>query len=285
MLNFATATGASGQTIEQINRALGQMRTKGKVSLEEINQLTEAGVDAMRILRDATGKTGEALYKDISKGAVSADFAINAIIEDTEKLYAGAGDAAATSMAGLLSSLGEVQDIIGRTLFTGVFEQLAGPLAALTTIVTAPEFKAGLESWSATLGTFTGDQLEAAAGAMERIDAAIQPLLNAQAPAWLVALQGAALLSGTEFKVKITPEVTSITPPDGGWQIDVSATATSIVMATGEFLTVDAVANSIKLGMRVVAPTSVNLGSCMRRLRAPGPLPTTMSKTPSSIAG
>jgi len=159
MLNFATATGQGGETIERINRALGQMRTKGKVSLEEINQLTEAGVDAMRILRDATGKTGEALYKDISKGAISADFAINAIIEDTEKLYAGAGDAAATSMSGLLSSLSEVQDIIGRTLFTGVFEQLAGPLAALTTIVTAPEFKAGLESWSATLGTFTGDQL------------------------------------------------------------------------------------------------------------------------------
>ena len=68
MLNFATATGASGQTIEQINRALGQMRTKGKVSLEEINQLTEAGVDAMRILSDATGKTGQALYKDIRKG-------------------------------------------------------------------------------------------------------------------------------------------------------------------------------------------------------------------------
>jgi len=38
MLNFATATGQGGETIERINRALGQMRTKGKVSLEEINQ-------------------------------------------------------------------------------------------------------------------------------------------------------------------------------------------------------------------------------------------------------
>jgi hypothetical protein len=72
-------------------------------------------------------------------------------------------------------------------LFTGVFEQLAGPMAALTTIVTAPEFKAGLESWSATLGSMTGAGLETAAGAMERIDAAITPLLNAGAPPWLVA--------------------------------------------------------------------------------------------------
>ena len=233
MLNFTTATGQGGETIERINRALGQMRTKGKVSLEEINQLTEAGVDAMRILRDATGKTGEALYKDISKGAISADFAINAIIEDTEKLYAGAGDAAATSMSGLLSSLSEVQDIIGRTLFTGVFEQMAGPLAALTTIVTAPEFKAGLESWSATLGTFTGDQLEAAAGAMERIDAAIQPLLNAGAPPWMVALQGIAAASGSDFKITVTPEVTSIKLPSAGLGIDITATATKLELGAG----------------------------------------------------
>jgi len=233
MLNFATATGQGGETIERINRALGQMRTKGKVSLEEINQLTEAGVDAMRILQQATGKTGEALYKDISKGAVSADMAINAIIADTEKLYAGAGAAASTSMSGLLSSLAEVQDIIGRELFTGVFEQLQGPLAALTAIVTAPEFKAGLEGWSATLGSFTGDQIEAAAGAMERIDAAIQPLLNAGAPPWMVALQGLAAASGSDFKITITPEVTSIKLPSAGLGIDITATATKLELGAG----------------------------------------------------
>ena len=233
MLNFATATGAGGETIERINRALGQMRTKGKVSLEEINQLTESGVDAMRILQTATGKTGDALYKDISKGAISADFAINAIIEDTEKLYAGAGDAAATSMAGLLSSLQEVQEIVGRKLFTGVFEQMAGPLAALTAIVTAPEFNAGLEQWSATLGTFTGEQLDRAAGAMERIDAAISPLLSAGAPGWLVALQGVAAASGADFKVTITPEVTSIKLPSAGLGIDITATATKLELGAG----------------------------------------------------
>lgn len=254
MLNFATATGASGPAIEQINRALGQMRTKGKVSLEEVNQLTEAGVDVMRILADATGKTGQALYKDIEKGAVSADVAINAIISDTEKLYAGAGAASAGTFAGMLSSLEEVQDIVGRTLFTGMFEQLAGPMAALTSIVTAPEFKAGLESWSATLGSFTGDQLEAAAGAMERIDAAISPLLNAGAPAWMTILQGILAAGGSEFDITITPKIMSLTPPGGGWTLNVAATATSIVAATGEFLSIDTIAKSITLGPGVGLP-------------------------------
>ena len=254
MLNFATATGQGGETIERISRALGQMRTKGKVSMEEINQLTEAGVDAMRILQQATGKSGEALSKDIQKGAVDADTAINAILSDTEKLYAGAGKASATSMAGLLSSLQEVQELIGRELFTGVFEQLQGPLAALTTIVTAPEFKAGLEQWSATLGAFTGEQIEAAAGAMERINSAVQPLLNAGAPAWLVALQGAALMTGTEFKIKITPEVTSIEPPQGGWKIQVQPWATTITGENGELLKIDVLAKTLTLDAGLQLP-------------------------------
>lgn len=254
MLNFATATGQGGETIERISRALGQMRTKGKVSMEEINQLTEAGVDAMRILQQATGKSGEALSKDIQKGAVDANTAINAILSDTEKLYAGAGKASATSMAGLLSSLQEVQELIGRELFTGVFEQLQGPLAALTTIVTAPEFKAGLETWSATLGAFTGEQIEAAAGAMERINSAISPLLNAAAPAWLVALQGAALLTGTEFKIKITPEVTTIEPPAGGWKIKVQPWATTITGENGELLKIDVLAKTLTLDAGVQLP-------------------------------
>ncbi len=233
MVNFTTATGAGGETIEQINRALGQMKTKGKVSLEEINQLTESGVDAMRILRDATGLTGEALNKKITSGALDADFAINAIIADTEKLYAGAGAASAGSFAGMLSTLQEVQDIVGRELFSGVFEQMAGPLAALTAIVTAPEFKAGLEDWSATLGSMTGAGLESAADAMERIDAAIQPLLNAGAPGWMVALQGIAAASGSDFKITVTPEVTSIKLPSAGLGIDITATATKLELGAG----------------------------------------------------
>ena len=156
MLNFATATGQGGDTIERISRALGQMRTKGRVSMEEVNQLTEAGVDVMRILQQATGKTGEALSKDIQKGAVDANTAIDAILTDTEKLYAGAGKASATSMAGLLSSLQEVQELVGRELFTGVFEQMQGPLAALTTIVTAPEYS----TTSGELVQLVADEIE-----------------------------------------------------------------------------------------------------------------------------
>ena len=201
MLNFSTATGQGGETIERVTRALGQMRNKGKVSLEEVNQLTEAGIDVMRILSDATGLTGDALYKNISKGLVSADTAINAILDDSDRLYANAGKAAATGMEGLLSSLKEMQEITSRNFLTPVFQQLQGPLSALVTIVGAPEFQAGVTAWGEKLGNFTGTGLKDAADAMERIGGVITPLLNAEAPPWMVALGVLAGAGSTEVTV------------------------------------------------------------------------------------
>jgi tape measure domain-containing protein len=152
MLNFSTATGAGGESMERVSRALGQIRTKGKLSMEEVNQLTESGVDVMRILADATGKTGQALVKDISNGAISAQAAIEAIIADTERLYSGAGAAAATSMSGLLSTLEEIGGLSGRNLLSGIFKEAQPYLASVVGIVTAPEFQAGLTAWGSGSG-------------------------------------------------------------------------------------------------------------------------------------
>ena len=234
MLNFSTATGQGGETIERVTRALGQMRNKGKVSLEEVNQLTEAGIDVMRILSDATGLTGDELYKNISKGLVSADTAINAILDDSDRLYANAGKAAATGMEGLLSSLKEMQEITSRNFLTPVFQQLQGPLSALVTIVGAPEFQAGVTAWGAKLGNFTGTGLKDAADAMERINSAIQPLLAKDAPLWLTALQTVMAAGDQTLGITISPSVTSIKTPDGGLTVDVTAHAIDIMPAEGQ---------------------------------------------------
>ena len=181
MVDFSTATGAGGETLERVSRALGQIKTRGKLSMEELNQLAEGGVDALRILSDATGKSGKELMDAITKGQIDAGFAIDVILKDMEKMYGGAGKAAATSMTGLLGTLAEIKENIGRDLLGGVFQSFQAPLAGLTTILTAPEFRAGVQQWGATLGQFSSDQIKGAADAMERIGGVITPLLNAQA--------------------------------------------------------------------------------------------------------
>ena len=239
MLNFSTATGAGGESMERISRALGQIRTKGRLSMEEVNQLTEAGVDVMRILEDATGKTGQALIKDISSGALSAQAAIEAIIADTERLYSGAGDAAANSMAGLLSTLEEIGAISGRNLLSGMFKEAQPYIASLVGIVTAPEFQAGLTAWGEKIGVFTAGGLQGAAEAMERVDVAITSMAAKDAPLWVTTLAGLFAAGNQELSVNITPTVTELKTPDGGFEVEVTPTATTIKGPYDTMLQVD----------------------------------------------
>jgi tape measure domain-containing protein len=260
-LDWATATGAQGMDIERVNRALGQMKTKGKVSQEEINQLTEAGVDAGRILSGAFGKSGEALEKAFRNGEITSSQAIEAIIKDMERLYQGAGKESANSMQGLLSTMEELQDIAGRNLFGGMFQTLQPYIAEVTGILGSPEFQAGLTGLGAGLGAGLGEKLDAAAASAEKITAAIEPLLDAAAPGWLVALQALATATGTDFKVTITPEITTLklpptdpNNPGSAWKVDVTANATTITAGDGSYLTVDAKAQSITLAPGVGLP-------------------------------
>lgn len=247
MINFATATGAEGYSMERIARALGQINTKGRLSLEEVNQLTEAGVDVMRILADATGKTGKALTDDISKGAVDAKFAIEAILADTERLYSGAAKASATSMGGIISSLQEMGELSSRNFFAGMFKEAQPYLASILGIITAPEFQAGITAWGEKLGNFTADSLQGAADAVERIDAAVAAMQTQNAPPWLTAVAGLAAAGDYDLKINIQPEITTLKTPDGGLTLDITANATKLTTAEGGEYSIDVKAKVISL--------------------------------------
>ena len=229
-LDWATATGAQGYDIERVNRALGQMQVKGKVSQEEINQLTEAGVDAQRILSGAFGKSGTDLQKAFQDGSITSRQAIEAILKDMEKLYQGAGANSANSMTGLLSTLEEIQDIAGRNLFGGMFQAAQPYIAELTGVLSAPEFQAGLTDLGLKLGGGLTAGLDGIVQKAGEINDAIKPLLDAKAPDWLVVLQGAFALSGKPLDIVISPTITKINTPDGGLSVEVTATAAKVTV-------------------------------------------------------
>lgn len=247
MLDFSTATGSGGESLERISRALGQMKTKGKLSAEEMLQLSEAGVDANAILMRAFDMTGPQLFDAMKKGAIDVNKAIEAIVSEMEKLYGGAGKNSAESMSGLLSSLSEIGEITSRDLLAGVFKAAQPYIANVVGLLTAPEFKAGIDNWSAKLGAFTTEGLESAAGTVERISSAIAPLLDAQAPAWLTTMVGLGAMGDFNFKVNIKPNVTEVTTPDGGLTVDVTANATTLTTKEGGVYSVDVAAQVVSL--------------------------------------
>lgn len=81
----AAATGKGEQGLQQIVTALAQIKTKGKLSTEELNQLAEAGVSAKKYIAEGlgygSGDTGIAkMTKDLENGAIGSEKALQALL-------------------------------------------------------------------------------------------------------------------------------------------------------------------------------------------------------------
>lgn len=75
------AMGGSAESVDSVTTALGQMQAKGKVSGEELMQLTEQGIPALKILADQYGVSTSQMSDMITKGQVMSSKAIPAIID------------------------------------------------------------------------------------------------------------------------------------------------------------------------------------------------------------
>ena len=97
--NAAAATGKMDVGLESIVRALSQIKTKGRLSTEELNQLAEAGIAAKAMLAEnlgyGTGDSGiAAMTEDLEKGAIASDVALQALMAGMQK-YDGMMDSMA----------------------------------------------------------------------------------------------------------------------------------------------------------------------------------------------
>lgn len=104
----ATAALGTGQAgIESVTRALGQMQTRGKVSAEEMLQLTEAGIPAWEYLAEAIGTDTAGAMDSVTDGAVSASEGIDAIVSGMENDFGGMMEEQSKTVEGLFSNLSD----------------------------------------------------------------------------------------------------------------------------------------------------------------------------------
>lgn len=92
--DWAASMGKGEEGISAVTRALGQMRQKGKLSSEEMLQLTEAGVSGWDYLARYLGKTIPEVRELAEDGEIEVNTAIKGIIEGMKEFE---GAAAATS--------------------------------------------------------------------------------------------------------------------------------------------------------------------------------------------
>ncbi|MGL4484659.1 MAG: tape measure protein [Anaerovoracaceae bacterium] len=109
-----TAFGGTSEDIDRISYAFGKISNKGKVTMEELNMVMEAGIPATKILANQYGVTQEEIMKMISDGVLPAEEALGKLTEGIENGTDGAAGMT-KAMAGMAKSMK------GKTL-TGVLD-------------------------------------------------------------------------------------------------------------------------------------------------------------------
>lgn len=100
----ATAAGKGTAGVQQLALVLGQIQAKGRLQGDEILQLAENGVNALTILANQANMTTADFQKEVTAGNVSAEQAINGLIDGIENGTNGINGATA-SMGGLMDRI------------------------------------------------------------------------------------------------------------------------------------------------------------------------------------
>lgn len=117
--------------LPRVSRALGQMKALGKLSAEELNQLSEVGINAREILFNAFGQTVE----EIQKSGRNIDEVINALWKGMDEKFGGAAKKAMTSWEGMTAVTKSYITEISRAVMTdsGAFQMLKNVLGDINT--------------------------------------------------------------------------------------------------------------------------------------------------------
>lgn len=124
---FTNSAGEMTDMMSHIVLALGQMKAAGKVSMQELRQLYNAGVPVFQMLQDGLGLTAEEV-RNIGKLGIDSGSAIMAILTQMQQKYAGAAEAMTKTIPGALEVIKDSLYIINQILFAAPFQWVTDKL-------------------------------------------------------------------------------------------------------------------------------------------------------------
>jgi len=193
-----SAVGGGAEGMDRVIRAIQQMRAKGKVSQEELNQIGELGIPVQRMLQEQLRLTAKEM-ENIGRAGIPAGKAIDALLKGMAKFGAGGMEKQSKTLVGLASTLSsEIKKLLTNVEGTGIGDRMLPSVKrAVTDILT--EFKR-LEA-DGTLKRFAIDMGRLFLQGFEVIRKGMRFLLQngpmvANAVKWTVIAGGVSLLVG-----------------------------------------------------------------------------------------
>ncbi len=141
------------QVVDRMSLAFGQIKGKGKLQTEELNQIVEGSggtISRLKVfeqLAKMTGKSTDEIDKQLQKGKISADVGIKAIMEVIR-----------TGVSG--GKLGSLMQKMGSESFVGLVSTIASKLTGLFDSVKIDPFLDGLKSVATVLLGPIGEKLK-----------------------------------------------------------------------------------------------------------------------------
>lgn len=132
--------GGGPELIDQVTTAIGQMSAKGKIQSDELLQLTEAGIPALKILAASYGVSASKMQDMITKGKILSDDALPRLIKGLEtgtattQGFGGMMAKQSQSMAGLWSTLQDNVSMSLANMITPAIPMIKQGLAQLSAL-------------------------------------------------------------------------------------------------------------------------------------------------------
>lgn len=144
----------NAEKMDRITLAYGQMLAKGKVTGEELMQMTKAGVPLQTTLAESIGVTGEEFSKMVSAGKVGIDDLNKAITGLTtgNGKFAGMMEKQSQTMRGMLSTLLDNLSEFMRKMGEGAFGEVKSALQEASDLLAEWEKDGTLDRWAQGVG-------------------------------------------------------------------------------------------------------------------------------------
>lgn len=154
MTKLGDLASGNAEKMDRITLAYGQMLAKGKVTGEELMQMTEAGVPLQTALAESIGVTGEEFSKMVSKGEVGIDALNKAITGLTtgNGKFAGMMEKQSQTMQGMLSTLQDNISEFFRKMGEGAFGEVKSALREASDLLAEWEEDGTLDRWAQGVG-------------------------------------------------------------------------------------------------------------------------------------
>ena len=155
MGNVSAGLDLGAEGISRITRALGQMRAKGRVTQEDLNQLQEVGINTNAVfamMAKNMGKTVPQLKKMQEAGKLDSGAFLVAFQQFSQANFGGLMDAQSRTLVGAMSNIRDALGQTGADAFLPFFQLVQDGALRLSTFLSGQEFA----TWAAAVKTHVG---------------------------------------------------------------------------------------------------------------------------------